>query len=288
MGWLMSPEGGSYSDQDACSKVGSEFPSDCGACNPTVCNPVLVDPPNASNLVWSDEFGADGLPDTAKWGYDTGGDGWGNNELQYYTDRIDNAYISQGVLHIRSKREDYDGRTFTSARLVTKTKGDWEYGRMAVRARLRNCTGLGTWPAIWMLPTDWVYGDWPASGEIDIMEHVGYDTGSFHGTVHTEAYNHMIGTQRGGGIFKSVDEWHEFEVIWTPDKIDFVIDGTIYYEFARDSSATYREWPFDQKFHLILNVAVGGSWGGAQGVDDAAFEGDGQVMEVDWVRVYSE
>mmetsp|Transcript_15332 Transcript_15332/g.20482 ORF Transcript_15332/g.20482 Transcript_15332/m.20482 type:complete len:569 (-) Transcript_15332:271-1977(-) len=290
MDWLRTTsEGGYLSEYDACVRVSSEFPSICGpSCDPIRCNPVFVPDPDPSKLVWSDEFDVDGLPDPTLWSYDIGGNGWGNNELQYYTDRSENAYISSGVLNIRAVRENHQGKEYTSARLVTRNTGDWTYGRVLVRARLLHCTGLGTWPAIWMLPTDWVYGGWPKSGEIDIMEHVGYDTGKVHGTVHTEAFNHGIGTQVGSSIFTNVEDWHVYEVIWSPNAIDFVMDGVKYHEFLRTADASYREWPFDERFHLLLNVAVGGSWGGAMGVDGASFDGEGQTMEVDWVRIYSE
>jgi len=119
------------------------------------------------------------------------------------------------------------------------------------------------------------------------MEHVGYDTGRVHGTVHTEAFNHLIGSQNGGSINISIDDWHVYEIIWDEDKIYFIVDGLIYHDFE-NSDKSYKEWPFDQKFHLIMNIAVGGSWGGQQGIDATAFEGNGQVMEVDWVRVYDE
>jgi len=137
-----------------------------------------------------------------------------------------------------------------------------------------------------MLPTDWVYGSWPNSGEIDIMEHVGYDTGTVHGTVHTGAYNHMQGTHLGDSKTEvTVGEWHTYAVDWTVDQIRFMIDGIEYHRFSRHG--TSMEWPFDQKFHVILNLAVGGNWGGIMGVDDTAFMGEGQIMEVDWVRIYA-
>jgi len=242
-------------------------------------------------LIWSDEFeGPDGsAPDPLKWDYDIGGHGWGNNELQHYTDRRDNSFILNGVLNIRAVKENFGTNDYTSARLVTKGLGDWTYGRYRIKARLQQCTGLGTWPAIWMLPTDWVYGGWPDSGEIDIMEHVGYETGKIHGSVHTRSFNHMIGTQKSGSrVVPDVGEWHIYDVIWTESKVEFIMDGFKYYEFSKVDQASFREWPFDQRFHLLLNVAVGGSWGGAGGLDSTAFEGNGQIMEVDWVRVYRE
>ena len=293
MDWLRSPEGGSLSEEAACGRVGSEFVQECGSCDPTACDPTYVDPPDPSHLVWSDEFDGPGrsLPDPARWTYDvgTGNWGWGNGELQYYTEADPaNASVEGGILSIRAVRREKDGTEYTSARLVTRELGDWTYGRFLIRARLDRCTGLGTWPAIWMLPTDRTYGGWPSSGEIDIMEMVGYEPGMVHGTVHTEAYNHGLGTQVGSRTAVELEGWHVYEVMWTPNRVDFVVDGRKYHEFARVAGGTYREWPFDRRFHLLLNVAVGGQWGGAMGVDPGAFEGDGQVMEVDWVRVYSQ
>ena len=132
--------------------------------------------------------------------------------------------------------------------------------------------------------TPFFTGSWPHSGEIDILETVGHAGDTFYGTVHTSAYNHAKGTQKGGWLIKTKSEWHIFEIDWQVDKIRFAIDNQIYYSFANEGM--WDKWPFDQDFHILMNVAVGGGWGGAQGVDGAAFEGDGQFMEVDWVRVY--
>lgn len=234
-------------------------------------------------LVWSDEFSQDGLPDSARWSYDVGGGGWGNNELQYYTyKRTENARIENGKLIIEARNETYLGSNYTSARLVSKYKGDWLYGSIEVRAKLPG--GVGTWAAIWMLPTDWAYGSWPKSGEIDIMEHVGYDEGNIHGTIHTEAYNHTLGTQKGGSLMVSdaIDTFHVYKAKWTPEKIEFYVDDTKYFTFNNEHTG-YTTWPFDKRFHLILNLAVGGNWGGAQGVDPEAFPAR---MEIDYVRIY--
>jgi hypothetical protein len=140
--------------------------------NPTSAPNELYVDPDPARLIWSDEFDVDGLPDSSKWNYDTGGGGYGNNELQHYTNRIENAYVSNGILHVKAVKESYGGNEYTSARLVSKdpARSDWTYGRMLVRSRLLQCTARGTWPAIWMLPTDWCFGGWPDSGEIDIME----------------------------------------------------------------------------------------------------------------------
>lgn len=237
------------------------------------------------DLVWSDEFDYVGLPDVDKWSFDVGGFGWGNNELQYYT-KGENAFVENGVLTITARKEDYKSSKYTSSRMVTKQKGDWLYGKIEVRAKLPK--GRGTWPAIWMLPSDWEYGNWPNSGEIDIMEHVGYEMGIVHGTVHTAAYNHMLNTQVGDRIMlaDASETFHIYSVQWYPDKIKFLVDENEYYIYEPLNlvdSPSHNEWPFDQSFHLLLNIAIGGNWGGAKGVDDTIFP---QKMEVDYVRVY--
>lgn len=235
------------------------------------------------NIVWSDEFEYSGLPDEARWNYDVGGGGWGNQELQYYTSqRLENARVEDGKLIITAIREKYSGMDYTSARLVTKHKGDWLYGKLEICVKLPE--GRGTWPAIWMLPTDWEYGGWPSSGEIDIMEHVGYNEGVVHATVHTEAYNHTLGTHQGDTVHinDATSAFHVYSMEWTPIKIDFFADGVKYFTFYQNST-DYKKWPFNIRFHLLLNIAVGGSWGGAQGVDINAFPAQ---MEIEYVRVY--
>lgn len=234
-------------------------------------------------LVWSDEFESEGIPDSTRWGYDVGNSGWGNNEKQLYTrNRLENARVQHGVLIIEARKETMQGSDYTSARLVTKNKGDWKYGRVEVKAKLPK--GRGIWPAIWMLPTQWKYGNWPKSGEIDIMEFVGYEPDSVYGSVHTEAFNHAIGTNKTGSVslkdFSS--DFHVYAIEWNENDIRFFVDGQQYHQFKNTGSGS-SDWPFDQDFHLLLNVAVGGNWGGKFGVDDSIFP---QRMEVDYVRVY--
>ncbi|MBY0478661.1 MAG: glycoside hydrolase family 16 protein [Chitinophagaceae bacterium] len=239
-------------------------------------------------LVWADEFNYTGLPDSLKWSYDLGRGcpqncGWGNNELQYYTQRRkENARVENGKLIIQAHKENYQDAAYTSARLVSKNKGDWTYGRFEAKAKLP--AGTGMWPAIWMLPTNWEYGGWPHSGEIDIMENVGYWPDSALGTVHTNAYNGMKGTQRTNGlrITDLSTAFHVYAIEWTPESILFFIDGKKYNEFKNEHTGK-DAWPFDKAFHLLLNVAVGGNWGGKFGVDDKIFP---QKMEVDYIRVY--
>ena len=236
----------------------------------------------ASEPFWSDEFDYTGLPDPLKWSYDIGGHGWGNNELQYYTDRIENAVVKDGLLKINAIKEKYEGKEYTSTRLISKYKGDLLYGRVEVSAKIPS--GRGTWPAIWMLPTDWEYGGWPASGEIDIMEHVGYDLNKIHISTHSEAYYWRIGTQRTATkvIENATTAFHRYRIDWTPYAIRGYIDDVHIFTSVNDGT-DYKAWPFDKRFHLLLNIAVGGDWGGQQGIDESIFPA---TMEVDYVRFF--
>lgn len=241
-------------------------------------------------LVWSDEFEIDGLPDQTKWNYDIGDGcprvcGWGNNELQYYTEADKrNSRVANGNLIIEAHKSPMGGKDYTSARLVTKDKGDWKYGKISIRAQLPR--GLGTWPAIWMLPSVNKFGGWPNSGEIDIMEHVGYEKDTIYGTVHTTSFNHMIGTQVGRASYQPEAEatFKTYSIEWNQDQIKWSIDGVEYHAFD-NKKKTEKEWPFDEQFHLILNIAVGGNWGGKMGVDSQIWP---QKMMIDWVRIYQE
>lgn len=246
------------------------------------------DAPDGYRLAWSDEFTADGAPDPTKWRYDTHANrtGWYNNERQYYAaDRGENARVENGHLIIEARKErlehppDFGGQDYTSARMISRE--GWTYGVFEARAKLP--CARGTWPAVWMLPVN--AEDWPGDGEIDIMEHVGHRPGVVHGTVHTEAYNHVAGTQRGGEVSvpTACEAFHIYQTRWTPEEIVFAIDGLDFYRFENDGRGDKNTWPFDRPFELILNIAVGGDWGGAEGIDDAALP---QRMEIDWVRAW--
>ncbi|GAB3495439.1 hypothetical protein GCM10027341_12820 [Spirosoma knui] len=241
--------------------------------------------PSNRKLVWSDEFEGTGLPDSTKWRYDVGGSGWGNNELQFYTaKRPENARLENGKLIIEARKENYQGKGYTSARLLTQGKAEWKYGRIEAFAKLP--AGRGTWPAVWMLGTDIAKVGWPRGGEIDIMEHVGFDEGVVHGTVHTEAYNHGKGTQKGQQITvnDATSAYHLYAVEWTADQIDFFVDNQKYYSVQKAVlGSDVAQWPFEQPFYLILNLAVGGNWGGQKGVDETIWP---KRLEVDYVRVY--
>ena len=250
-----------------------------------------VAPPAGYRLVWADEFDADGLPDPGRWSYDTMSNhsGWANKERQYYAAaRRENSRVTNGVLIIEARHEgtrafeDSGGQKYTSARLVTSGHMSWTYGFFEIRAKLP--CGRGTWPAIWML-ADAPVINWPDIGEIDIMEHVGFDPGVVYGTIHTKAYNHVIHTARGDQmkIADTCTAFHRYQLTWTPDRITIGADDHPYFQFEREVNGGHDVWPFDAPQYLILNIAVGGTWGGKKGIDDAIFPAR---MEVDYVRVY--
>ncbi len=237
------------------------------------------------DLVWSDEFNYTGLPDSTKWDYNVGGSGWGNNELQYYTFKRDsNSRVENGNLIIEARREVVGTNYFTSARLVSANGGSWTYGRFEVRAKIPK--GKGTWPAIWMLPTNWTYGNggWPDNGEIDIMEHVGYDPGVIHGSTHTNKYNWRSNTGKTATVKipDAQDDFHIYAMEWYADSLSIFVDSLKYFTFYNEHTG-WEVWPFNKNFHFILNLAVGGDWGGAQGIDLSAFP---TQMLIDYVRVY--
>ena len=234
-------------------------------------------------LVWADEFNADGLPDPTRWDYDTDRNalGWFNNELQYYArDRAENARVAGGRLIITARREalatrpDWGGQQYSSARLITRGKASWTYGYIEVRAKLP--CGRGTWPAIWTLGTR---GTWPDDGEIDIMEQVGSDPTRIFGTLHTL----QSGAPGTGGSTRVTDAcraFHDYQLTWTRDEIQIGVDGVNYYRAPRFAGG-YSAWPFDFPQYLLLNIAIGGTLGGA--VDNAIFP---VTLEVEHVRVY--
>lgn len=232
-------------------------------------------------LVWSDEFNTDGAPDATKWGYDLGnGDnGWGNGEKQFYTNRTDNVKVENGFLKIIAKKESYEGSEYTSARLLTKGKYDFTYGRIDVRAKLP--TGAGTWPAIWMLGANMDTVKWPACGEIDIMEHWGYNPAIISSATHTPSCSGGCGNVKVGEttLLDYGTAFHVYSLVWTESELQFLIDDVFMYSYkpAVKNSST---WPFIKPQFIILNVAMGGSW---FSIDPDFTE---SVMEIDYVKVY--
>jgi beta-glucanase (GH16 family) len=251
-------------------------------------------------LVWSDEFDKPGLPDATRWEYETGF--VRNNEQQYYTrERQENARVEDGKLVLEARKErfknpGYDpnrkggrraGRSiefadYTSASLTTRGKASWTYGRIEVRAKLP--AGRGTWPAIWMLGSNMREVGWPACGEIDIMEFVGFDPETVHANIHTRKYNHVQGTGKGSQL-KVPDAgqvFHLYALEWDPERMDFFVDDHKYFTYRNDRTGP-DTWPYDKNHYLILNLAIGGAWGGRKGIDDEAFP---QRYYIDYVRVF--
>jgi beta-glucanase (GH16 family) len=228
----------------------------------------------AQSLSWSDEFNTPGAPDPSKWGYDLGAGGWGNNELQHYTNRLDNAVVSAGTLKIIAKRENFSGSAFTSARLLSRSKFSFKYGKVEISAKLP--AGAGTWPATWMLGDNFLTAGWPACGEIDIMEHRGNDPNRIHGTIHYTGNSGANGIGATTLIQNATTEFHKYTCEWTAQFIRMSVDDRTYFTIANGANL-----PFNQPFFLLLNVAMGGNFGGT--VDPAFSSG---TMEIDYVRVY--
>jgi beta-glucanase (GH16 family) len=241
--------------------------------------------PSGWELVWNDEFDGEAL-DQRKWGCEVNANGGGNNELQYYV--TNNVSVKGGLLQLEARRERFAGaggtRDYTSSRIRTRRLGDWRYGRVDVRARLPQ--GRGIWPAIWLLPTDEKYGGWPHSGEIDIMELLGHEPNKVYGTLH---YSDSNGRHRHRGTNTILaagtfaDDFHVFRLDWDAGQMRWYVDDRLY---QTQTNWTRRRGdfpaPFDQRFHLLLNVAVGGNW---PGQPDASTKFP-QSMAVDYVRIY--
>nr|WP_314895512.1 family 16 glycosylhydrolase [uncultured Flavobacterium sp.] len=237
----------------------------------TTTSPNQTPDADYTNLIWSDEFNTDGAPDAAKWGYDLGAGGWGNGEAQTYTNSANNVIVQGGNLKITAKKE---GSNYTSTRLKTEGKFDFTYGKIEVKAKLP--TGGGTWPAVWSLGSDYATNTWPACGEIDFMEHKGNVPNVIHGSLHYPGHsggNPSTGTTT---IANASTEFHVYKTVWSPASVKFYIDDNLYHSFANDNTV-----PFNKDFFLIINVAMGGTFGGT--IDSAFLQSS---MEIDYIRVY--
>ena len=228
-----------------------------------------------TNLLWADEFDTDGAPDATTWTYDLGATGWGNNEVQNYTNSLDNASVSDGILKITAKK---DGSSYTSARLKTQGLREFTYGRVDVRAKLPE--GGGTWPAIWMLGANFSTVGWPNCGEIDIMEGIGNTPGHVQCALHTPSSSGATVNMESTTVNDASSEFHVYSVNWSENQISFLIDDEIYYTYKPETKNS-DTWPFDADQFIILNVAMGGTLGGD--IDPAFVE---SAMEIDYVRVY--
>ncbi len=289
---LMAGIAGAESGQDSAAQTQSAASNKSASSSEAVGETVVTTVPKGYTLVWSDEFDQSGLPDPAKWKYDVyrNAEGWYNNEKQYYSAaRLKNSRVEGGHLIIEAHREglskaefpDWGGQEYTSARLMTKGLGDWNQGFFEVRAQIP--CGLGAWPAIWTLPSD---PDvvWPAGGEIDIMEHVGFEPGTIHHSVHTAAFNFSRGTQMTSKheLPDACNSMQKYQLLWTDRFLLFGVNDEPKWLFKKESKSKKR-WPFTEPQHLLLNLAVGGDWGGQKGLDNSIFPAK---MEIDYVRVY--
>ncbi|MFN0081186.1 MAG: family 16 glycosylhydrolase [Ferruginibacter sp.] len=226
------------------------------------------------SLLWSEEFNTAGAPDASKWGYDLGAGGWGNNELQFYTNRVDNVTVSGGTLKITAKREAYSGSPFTSARMLTKNKFSFKYGKLECSVKLP--AGGGTWPAIWMLGNNINTVPWPGCGEIDIMEHIGNQLNKIFATLHHPGHSGANGDGSTTVIANATTSFHKYGMEWNAATIKFFVDDVPFYTFANTTAL-----PFNQNFFILLDVAMGGTFGGTV---DPAFTS--AAMEIDYIRVY--
>jgi beta-glucanase (GH16 family) len=259
------PNGGTYTVNVTAKGSGGQ----------TISKSLQVTVATALGLVWSDEFNTNGAPDPAKWGYDLGGGGYGNNELEYYTNRPENVLVENGVLKIKAIKENYNGSAYTSARLLSKGKFEFKYGKVEVSAKLP--AGVGTWPAIWMLGANANTVGWPDCGEIDIMEHRGNELNKIFGTFHYPG--HSGGNADGGTkmISNATTAFHKYSLDWSASVIRIYVDDQLVHSLANSASV-----PFNHDFFFILNVAMGGTFGGTI---DPNFSN--ATMEVDYIRVYN-
>jgi len=240
----------------------------------TTIQPVQDPITDYTNLVFSDEFNTDGAPDSSKWGYDIGAGGWGNAEAQYYTNNSGNVIVQGGNLKITAKAENLSGSNYTSARLKSENKFEFTYGKVEVRAKLPS--GGGTWPAIWMLGQNYATNTWPSCGEIDIMEHKGNEQNKIYGTLHYPGNSGGNGNGNSTTISGASSQFHVYKAIWSPNSVKLYVDDVLFHTVINNGTL-----PFNADFFLILNVAMGGTFGGA--IDPSFMQSS---MEIDYVRVY--
>ena len=238
-----------------------------------------IPPIEGWTLVWQDEFDDEQI-DRQNWTFDIGGHGWGNGEMQYYTDRSENARLENGLLVVEARQEKYSGSYYTSARLKSQALQEFQYGRM--EARLKVPEGKGFWPAFWMLGSNFLQAGWPHCGEIDIMEYIGREPDLIMGTLHGPGYSGALGFSGWNRqTYNIFDDFHTFGIEWDQDQITWFYDGEAYHTMKREDVGS-RPWVFDQPFFFILNLAVGGTLGGMVSPTTVF---PAQYL-VDYVRVY--
>jgi beta-glucanase (GH16 family) len=257
------------------------------ACTQPPVDDPLPTPPVVGNWrqTWSDDFDgpANTAPDRSKWAYDIGGHGWGNRQLEFDTDQLSNAHLDgDGALVITAIKQKYGNNEYTSARLRTQDRFQQRYGRFEARMRLPE--GAGLWPAFWLLGSNLASAGWPACGELDVMEHRGREPGTIHGSAHGPGYSGDNPktdsyTLPAGDSF--ADDYHVFAIEWSPDEVHWFVDKAHYHALRADSMPSGQPWVFDGPMFMIVNLAVGGWFGGD--VDDAIFP---RSMQVDYVRAY--
>lgn len=248
----------------------------------TLANAPTFDKDN-EKLIYNENFDYVGSISN-NWNYNIGNNnGWGNNEKEYYTDNSQNSYIKDGNLNITAIKESYEGFDYTSARLISKE--NFLYGKFEISAKLPK--GDGVWPAIWMLPSTNTYGPWPSSGEIDIMESIGREPNYVHGSLQMDTYNFKQNNQKTNSVIVNniYSDYHNYELLWTPNEIQLLVDNYVYLTYNRNlydtENTSWKSWPFNEPFNLILNIAVGGTYGG--NVDNDIFP---QTMSVNSIKVY--
>lgn len=227
-------------------------------------------------LLWADEFDKDGAPDPTKWGYDigTGSNGWGNAELQFYTNRSQNVIVQNGVLKINALRENFSGSAFTSTRLLSKGKFEFKFGRVEFRAKVP--AGVGTWPAVWMLGADISSVGWPACGEVDMLEHRGSDLNRIVAALHYPGRSGSNPNSNTTMVPTASTAFHVYRFDWTATSLQFYVDGNLFHSVVNTNTM-----PYNKDFFLLINMAMGGNFGGAV---DPAF--NSATFEVDYIRVY--
>jgi beta-glucanase (GH16 family) len=232
-------------------------------------------------LLWQDNFDQDGFLDPDIWTIETGGSGFGNNEAQFYTNQEKNIFVKDHMLHIQAHKENYENRNYTSGKLVTYQKKHIKYGRIEVEAKLPK--GKGTWPAIWLLGENKKETGWPLCGEIDLIEHIGRRPGQFHFSLHTKSFNHKNNNHLTY-VYEDLsllDGFQVFSIEWDEKQISFYINNRQMATFKKSKNATVEDWPYDQPFYLIINLAIGGHWGGD--IDDNIFPVE---LNIKSVKVY--